>query len=58
MRTTDTAENVSKVFGDFEQIKSLVEGETAFVTGELTASEAEKKASELSETITSIRIFK
>ena len=29
MRTTDTAENVRKVFGDFEQIKSLVEGETA-----------------------------
>ncbi len=58
MRTTDTAENVSKVFGDFEQIMSIVAGGPAFVTGELTASEAEKKASELSETITSIRIFK
>lgn len=57
MRTSDTAENAGKVFGDIELVKSLAEGETAFITGELTASEAADKAKELSGMISSIRIF-
>ena len=57
MRTQDTAENVRSVFGGAEILKSLADNETAFITEELTASEAAEKSAALSGVITSIRVF-
>ena len=57
VRTTDSAENVQKIFDKCEFVDNIVENESAFVTKPMTKSEAEDKLSKLSDVITNIRIL-
>lgn len=57
VRTNDTLENAKKVFGEICAADSIVDGETAFVTQPLTASEVEAKSKELKNTLKYIRVL-
>lgn len=57
VRTTDSAENVQKIFGKCEFVDNIVDNESAFVTSPLTRSEAEEKLEKLSDVVTNIRVM-
>ncbi len=57
IRTTDSAENVQKIFGKCEFVDNIVDGESAFVTEPLTYSEAEEKTLKLSNLVTKLRVM-
>ena len=57
VRTTDSAENVRKIFGRCEFVDNITDGESAFVTEPITRSEAESKTGALKDVITSIKIL-
>ncbi len=56
IRSTSTSDEIESVFGDVEFTKSLIEGEVAFVTKQLTSIELAKKTLEIN-TISSYRIL-
>ena len=47
VRTTDSAENVQKIFGKCEFVDNIIDNESAFVTSPLTKSEVEEKLAKL-----------
>lgn len=52
-----SSSGASEVFGDITAVESLVEGENAFITEALTASEMAEKSQKLGNIISSIRVF-
>jgi homoserine dehydrogenase len=56
VRTTASADEVSKVFGKCEFVDNVVAGESAFVTTEMTGTEAKEKFSKL-DIVSSIRVL-
>ncbi|MCI5604721.1 MAG: homoserine dehydrogenase [Clostridia bacterium] len=56
VRTTASADDVAKVFGKCEFVDNVVAGESAFVTAEMTGSEAKEKFSKL-DIVSGIRIL-
>ena len=58
VRCTDGAEAVKDIFGECELAESLINGETAFITPELTVSEKDEKLAALSGKISCIRVLK
>ncbi len=57
VRTTDSADNIQKIFGKCEFVDNIVENESAFVTEPLSKSESEEKLSKLSDVVTNIRVL-
>ena len=57
IRTTDSAENVQKIFGKCEFVDNIVDNESAFVTAPLTQSEADEKAAKLGDVVTKLRVL-
>ncbi len=57
VRTTDSADMVSKVFGKCEFVDDIVPGESAFVTKKLTGTEAKEKLSKLGGAVSSFKIL-
>ena len=57
VRTTDTAENVQKIFGKCEFVDNIIDNESAFVTSPLTKSEVEEKLAKLSDVVANIRVM-
>ena len=57
VRTTDSAENVQKIFGKCEFVDNIIDNESAFVTSPLTKSEVEEKLAKLSDVVTNIRVM-
>lgn len=57
VRTTDSAENVQKIFGKCEFVDNIIDNEAAFVTSPLTKAEIEEKLAKLSDVVTSIRVI-
>ena len=57
IRTTDSAENVQKIFGKCEFVDNIVDNESAFVTEPLTQSEADEKAAKLGNVVTKLRVL-
>lgn len=57
VRTTDSAENVQKIFGKCEFVDNMAGNESAFVTEPLTQSEAEEKTGKLKDTVTRIKVL-
>lgn len=57
VRTTDSAENVQKIFGKCEFVDNIIDNESAFVTSPLTKSEAEEKLAKLSDVVANIRVM-
>lgn len=58
VRCTDSVDDVKNIFGDCEFKESVINGETAFVTEELTAGEREEKTGKLNGKISCIRVLK
>ena len=56
VRTTDSAENVQKIFGKCEFV-DIIDNESAFVTSPLTKSEVEEKLAKLSDVVANIRVM-
>lgn len=52
-----TSGGVSDIFGNVTAVESLVEGENAFITEALTASEMAQKSQKLGNIISSVRVF-
>lgn len=57
VRTTDSAENVQKIFGKCEFVDNIIDNESAFVTSPLTKSEVEEKLAKLSDVVANIRVM-
>lgn len=57
VRTTDTAENVQKIFSNCSFVDNIVDNESAFVTEPLSQSEVIEKLSMLSDVVTNIRVL-
>lgn len=57
VRTTDSAENVQKIFGKYEFVDNIIDNESAFVTSPLTKSEVEEKLAKLSDVVANIRVM-
>ena len=57
VRTTDSAENVQKIFGKCEFVDNIIDNESAFVTSLLTKSEVEEKLAKLSDVVANIRVM-
>lgn len=57
VRTTDSAENVQKIFGKCEFVDNIIDNESAFVTSPLTKSEVEEKLAKLSYVVANIRVM-
>lgn len=57
VRTTDSAENVQKIFGKCEFVDNIIYNESAFVTSPLTKSEVEEKLAKLSDVVANIRVM-
>ena len=57
VRTTDSAENVQKIFGKCEFVDNIIDNESAFVTSPLTKSEVEEKLAKLSDVVGNIRVM-
>ena len=57
VRTTDSAENVQKIFGKCEFVDNIIDNESAFVTSPLTKSEVEEKLTKLSDVVANIRVM-
>ncbi len=57
IRTADSKDNVINVFGKCDFIKSIVDGECAFITDKLTASEISEKTKALSNVISKIKVL-
>lgn len=57
VRTTDSAENVQKIFGKCEFVDNIIDKESAFVTSPLTKSEVEEKLAKLSDVVANIRVM-
>ena len=57
VRTTDSAENVQKIFGQCEFVDNIIDNESAFVTSPLTKSEVEEKLAKLSDVVANIRVM-
>lgn len=57
VRTTDSAENVQKIFAKCEFVDNIVDNESAFVTQPMTKTETEEKLSKLSDVVTNIRVL-
>lgn len=57
VRTTDSAENVRKIFGKCEFVDNIIDNESAFVTSPLTKSEVEEKLAKLSDVVANIRVM-
>lgn len=57
IRTADSKDNVVNVFGKCNFIKSIVDGECAFITDKLTASEISEKIDALSNVISKIKVL-
>ena len=57
VRTTDSAENVQKIFGKCEFVDNIIDNESAFVTSPLTKSEVEEKLAKLSDIVANIRVM-
>ena len=57
VRTTDSAENVQKIFGKCEFVDNIIDNESAFVTSPLTKSEVEDNLAKLSDVVANIRVM-
>ena len=57
VRTTDSAENVQKIFGKCEFVDNIIDNESAFVTSPLTKSQVEEKLAKLSDVVANIRVM-
>lgn len=57
VRTTDTAENVQKIFANCSFVDNIVDNESAFVTEPLSQSEIIEHLSKLSDVVTNIRVL-
>lgn len=57
VRTTDSAENVQKIFGKCEFVDNIIDNESAFVTSPLTKSEVEEKLAKLSDVVANIHVM-
>ncbi len=57
IRTTDSADNIQRVFGSCEFVDNIVSGESAFLTPPVTGAEIKEKLSGLSDAVTSIRVL-
>ena len=57
VRTTDSAENVQKIFGKCEFVDNIIDNESAFVTSPLTKSEVEEKLAKRSDVVANIRVM-
>ena len=57
VRTTESAENVQKIFGKCEFVDNIIDNESAFVTSPLTKSEVEEKLAKLSDVVANIRVM-
>lgn len=57
VRTTDSAENVQKIFGKCEFVDNIIDNESAFVTSLITKSEVEEKLAKLSDVVANIRVM-
>lgn len=57
VRTTDSAENVQKIFGKCEFVDNIIDNESAFVTSPLIKSEVEEKLAKLSDVVANIRVM-
>ena len=57
VRTSDSAENVQKIFGKCEFVDNIIDNESAFVTSPLTKSEVEEKLAKLSDVVANIRVM-
>lgn len=58
VRCTDTEDNIKNTFGECEFTESIINGETAFITSELTVSEKDEKLGKLNGAVSCIRVLK
>ncbi len=57
VRCTDTEDNIKNTFGECEFTESIINGETAFITPELTVSEKDEKLGKLNGAVSCIRVL-